>query len=235
MAVTVAGVQGYILDVDWSQMFADMMTIGAQEGVAAGLSCSPTAGSSTRGISVTAGRSVQAGTLLRSTTTQLVNAQPNGTTNPRLDLVCAQVDWTQPIATAGSIVVVQGVAQATPLAPTPIRIPGTKWQTPLALAPVPAGATALSNIVNLRGKADAPQYGQTQIVPVPNVPTKTTITFPRPFSVAPIVLVTPYTSVPGTTVLGVGAYDITATGFELYLTRTNTTTTLLNWAAALAS
>ena len=75
------------------------------------------------------------------------------------------------------------------------------------------------------------QGGRVSIVPVANKPTMAHVDFPKPFKSQPYVTVTPVTSVPGTNVLGVGASNNTKSGFDAYVTRTNTTETILAWIA----
>ncbi|MCB6727863.1 gp53-like domain-containing protein [Blautia sp.] len=75
------------------------------------------------------------------------------------------------------------------------------------------------------------QGGRVSIVPVANKPTMAHVDFPKPFQGQPYVIVTPVTSVPGTNVLGVGASNNTKNGFDAYVTRTNTTETILAWIA----
>ena len=75
------------------------------------------------------------------------------------------------------------------------------------------------------------QGGRVSIVPVANKPTMAHVDFPKPFQGQPYVIVTPVTSVPGTNVLGVGATNNTKNGFDAYVTRTNTTETILAWIA----
>lgn len=75
------------------------------------------------------------------------------------------------------------------------------------------------------------QGGRVSIVPVANKPTMAHVDFPKPFQSQPYVIVTPVTSVPGTNVLGVGAANNTKNGFDAYITRTNTTETILAWIA----
>lgn len=75
------------------------------------------------------------------------------------------------------------------------------------------------------------QCGRVTIAPVANVPTMKHVTFPKPFAEQPYVVVTPSTSVPGTAVLGTGAAQNTKSGFDAYVTRTNTTETTLMWIA----
>lgn len=75
------------------------------------------------------------------------------------------------------------------------------------------------------------QYGRVSITPVANTPTMKHVQFPRAFAGQPCVVVTPITSVPGTNVLGVGATNNANDGFDAYVTRTNTTETILVWIA----
>ena len=64
-----------------------------------------------------------------------------------------------------------------------------------------------------------------------NTPTVKTLTFPTPFSGAPVVMLTPQSTVPGTVVTGVGVSSVTAKKCSVYLTRTNTTKTYIYWFA----
>ena len=75
------------------------------------------------------------------------------------------------------------------------------------------------------------QGGRVSIVPVANKPTMAHVDFPKPFKSQPYVTVTPITSAPGTSVLGVGTSNNTKNGFDAYVTRTNTTETTLVWIA----
>jgi len=65
-----------------------------------------------------------------------------------------------------------------------------------------------------------------------NEPTSVSVKFGRKFPKAPSVVVTPSTTVPGKTVTGWAATDVTTDGFTLWVTRTNTTNTALHWVAA---
>jgi hypothetical protein len=69
------------------------------------------------------------------------------------------------------------------------------------------------------------------ITPVANTPTAKAVTFHTPYTDAPVVLTTAYTTVPGTSVLGNAAANITTTGFDAYVTRTGTTNTGIMWLA----
>lgn len=76
------------------------------------------------------------------------------------------------------------------------------------------------------------QRGSVTIKPTAaNTPTSADVTFAKAFSGTPTVIVTPSTSVPGTTVLGAGVNSVTATGCKIWTTRTNTTDTVINWIA----
>lgn len=75
------------------------------------------------------------------------------------------------------------------------------------------------------------QYGRVSINPVANKPTMEHVQFPKTFAGQPCVVVTPVTSVPGTNILGAGATNNTSAGFDAYITRTNTTETILVWIA----
>lgn len=75
------------------------------------------------------------------------------------------------------------------------------------------------------------QSGRVTITPKANEPTMKRVTFPKPFKDKADVMLTPITSVPGTTVLGVGTDNNTKDGFDAYVYRTNTTETILTWVA----
>ena len=76
------------------------------------------------------------------------------------------------------------------------------------------------------------QHGMISITPTAaNTPTSYQLTFPREFSTKPHIVVTPHTTYPGTKVLGVGVYNSSTSGANIYLTRTDTTTTYISWIA----
>ena len=64
-----------------------------------------------------------------------------------------------------------------------------------------------------------------------NTPTGLAISFSSSFSATPIVVATANTGAPGTQVTGVGVSGRSTTGCTLYVTRTNTTTTGIQWIA----
>jgi hypothetical protein len=83
-------------------------------------------------------------------------------------------------------------------------------------------AQIAGNIMSLR-------VGKASITPTPNQTMQTPITFPAMPGDDFIGFVTPYTSVPGTAVLGVGVLDETATGFTIVSYRTTDTPYSINW------
>lgn len=75
------------------------------------------------------------------------------------------------------------------------------------------------------------QWGSTSITPVANTPTSVEITFPISYTSTPGIMTSGLTSVPGTMVLGEGHNNDSATGTTLWVTRTNTTATVVRWLA----
>ena len=75
------------------------------------------------------------------------------------------------------------------------------------------------------------QAGRVTITPKPNEPTSKRVTFPKPFKEKAHISLTPITSVPGVTVLGVGTSSNTKDGFDAYVLRTNSTDTEITWVA----
>lgn len=74
-------------------------------------------------------------------------------------------------------------------------------------------------------------WGRVAITPTANTPTSRAVTFPKAFSYTPAISVSALTTVPYTTVRGVSFADPSTTGFTAYVTRTNTTSTSLDWIA----
>lgn len=75
------------------------------------------------------------------------------------------------------------------------------------------------------------QWGVETITPVANTPTKKAVTFAVAYTSVPMVLTTALTTVPGTSVTGNAAANITVTGFDAYVTRNGTTNTSVGWVA----
>lgn len=75
------------------------------------------------------------------------------------------------------------------------------------------------------------QWGNVTITPVANTPTSKAVKFDVAYTDAPVVMTTAYTTVPGTSVLGNAAANITTTGFDAFVTRTGTTNTGVMWFA----
>ena len=57
------------------------------------------------------------------------------------------------------------------------------------------------------------------------------VEFSREFASAPVVITCPASSVPGTTITGTSASDVTKSGCNIYLTRSGTTTSTVMWIA----
>lgn len=75
------------------------------------------------------------------------------------------------------------------------------------------------------------QWGVETITPVANTPTAKAVQFGVAYTSVPMVLTTAITTVPGTSVSGNAAADITVTGFDAYVTRNSTTNTSVGWIA----
>ena len=75
------------------------------------------------------------------------------------------------------------------------------------------------------------QWGVETITPVANTPTAKAVKFSTAYTSVPMVLTTAITTVPGTSVSGDAAADITVSGFDAYVTRNNTTNTSVGWIA----
>lgn len=76
------------------------------------------------------------------------------------------------------------------------------------------------------------QHGNVSITPsAANTPTSKIVTYEQKFSGTPDIIANGHTSVPGTVLVGVGTSDRSATGCTIWITRTNTTDTTINWIA----
>lgn len=76
------------------------------------------------------------------------------------------------------------------------------------------------------------QTGAVIITPTAaNTPTVATVTFDTAFADVPYVVCTAWTTAPGTVVTGCSVGGATTTTADLYLTRTDTTATRVNWIA----
>lgn len=94
-----------------------------------------------------------------------------------------------------------------------------------------ANVDILATQVKISGQVVATgiQSGMVTITPVANTPTSAHVTFSPAYSTAPIVLCTAVSGVPGTQVTGFAVSNITTTGCDIYVTRTNTNSTSVNW------
>lgn len=76
------------------------------------------------------------------------------------------------------------------------------------------------------------QYGSVVVTPSSaNVPEMVEVTFDVPFASTPNIVLSPWTSAPGTAVKGVSYANATNKGFNIYLTRSDTTSTGVSWLA----
>lgn len=76
------------------------------------------------------------------------------------------------------------------------------------------------------------QWGSVNITPsAANTPTKVTVKFPTAYDYTPDIMVSGYTTAPGTSVTGVAHGADSATSTDIYVTRTNTTATTIRWLA----
>ena len=64
-----------------------------------------------------------------------------------------------------------------------------------------------------------------------NTPTKTHVDFPKTMAYTPIVLLNALSAVPGTILKGITATNITTTGFDIYITRSDGGATSVKWLA----
>lgn len=75
------------------------------------------------------------------------------------------------------------------------------------------------------------QSGVVQVTPVAGTPTSVQVTFASPYAAAPKVVVTPMVTTVGDLVKGCGVSDVTASGFTLWVYRTNATPMSVAWQA----
>ena len=75
------------------------------------------------------------------------------------------------------------------------------------------------------------QWGVETITPVANTPTSSAVKFSTAYTSIPMVITSAVSTVPGTTVTGHAPANITVSGFDAYVLRTNTTNTSVGWIA----
>ena len=75
------------------------------------------------------------------------------------------------------------------------------------------------------------QWGVETITPVKDTPTAKAVKFAVAYTSVPMVLTSPVTTVPGTSVTGCAPANIAVTGFDAYVTRNGTTNTSVGWIA----
>lgn len=75
------------------------------------------------------------------------------------------------------------------------------------------------------------QWSVETITPVKDTPTAKAVKFPVAYTSVPMVLASPITTVPGSSVSGAAPANITVSGFDAYVTRNGTTNTSVGWIA----
>lgn len=75
------------------------------------------------------------------------------------------------------------------------------------------------------------EWGVETITPVKDTPTAKAVKFPVAYTDVPMVLTSPITTVPGSSVSGCAPANITVSGFDAYVTRNGTTNTSVGWIA----
>ncbi len=248
MAINVFGVVGTIDDGHWAKLLQDLGDGGAGMTVPAGLEVSAATG--TRLVSVTAGRSVQAGTWAQLDAPATVALAANASGNPRIDVVCLQVDWAAATAAynatggdlsakaaaaraaAGSLIAVQGAAGTNPVIPVLTQNAGVRWQTPLAMVRVPGGAGQLAAAAVSRSRplpVEKTCSGESTLVTGENK----TIQFPYfLFKQPPVVTLTAKTAAGVNTISNLSTGSITKDSFVAELFRSNGTEVTFGWIAS---
>lgn len=103
------------------------------------------------------------------------------------------------------------------------------WEDPVQFT---TGQPITATLLNQGASGLVAQVGSTAVVPsAANTPTSVTVTFSTPFVSTPTVMTCPVTTVPGSQVLGTAATEVETTGFKVWLTRTNTSSTNVAWIA----
>lgn len=75
------------------------------------------------------------------------------------------------------------------------------------------------------------QWGAASITPVSGTPTSSAVKFAVPYTSVPGVMTSAVSAVPGTSVLGSAPANVTTTGFDAFVTRNGTTSTVVGWLA----
>lgn len=107
---------------------------------------------------------------------------------------------------------------------------GDSYQTSLDIRPKQVSIRGETTVQGFR--VPEIQHGNVSITPsAANTPTSKAIAFKQEFSGSPDVVASGHTSVPGTALIGVGTASRSSTGCTIWITRTNTTETTVNWIA----
>lgn len=120
--------------------------------------------------------------------------------------------------------------QGTPLISFRKKKVGINNRNPAAALDVIGGAIIDGGTVYHSGNVIL-EVGSVSITPTANTPTKGSVNLTKKFTKNPFVLTTPCTVAPGTKVTGCSAQNITTEGFDIFVTRTDTTATTIFWLA----
>lgn len=189
-----------------------------------------------------------------------VSIAANTGANPRYDVICAQVDWFAAQAaytaaggasnlasasaaalTAGaSLVAVQGSTAVSPSLPKLIQDPSTagKWQTPLGRVYVRPGVgqIASSDVITLQpGQVEKTTSGTVTLSDGGSSPQTTTVSFPPYFFTSTPRIAYGYdTGASAGTITNVStvAGSQSATGFQVTINRSTTTSVSIDWVAS---
>lgn len=241
MTITVIGVAGSMDTTGFSQLMRRSDEANGRGAyVPTGLTVSAAAG--TRTITVSAGESYQAGALLTSDATTTRTLIANTGTNPRIDVVVAEVDWVlsnglpSNFSNAGDLKVIAGTPAASPSPPALTQAPGSLWRTPLAYVRVAAGATTITaaNVTDARPVApERTCSGSVTLSDGGTDPSTLAVSFPAGlFTTAPRVLMSPTSAISSTVTQSWSAVNKSKDGFTARISKSNTGSTSFDWIAS---
>lgn len=126
-------------EADWAKLMSIMARGCWDETVDNGFN--PSLPTATRRVAVASGDLVAAGVLVNNSASVNVDLPANSSGSSRIDIVVLTINWS---ADTVSLTSVQGLAAATPVAPTLTKTAGTTWQVPIAQVLVRNGVTQIA-------------------------------------------------------------------------------------------
>ncbi len=128
-----------VMTAQWSKM----ARLWKPDGVIFGLlnECQVYADSSGRQVKVKTGGFWLKGGYAYTTSESILALATNPSGNARIDVIAAEIDW---VNNTMGLVVITGTPSATPIAPEPTLVDGTKWQLKLAQVAVANGYTTVA-------------------------------------------------------------------------------------------